>query len=240
MRFQRAHKAELQFGRHLRQVARQVGVIVNGLAPKGRVGNLPALTQALRKYSDLLTPWAEAVSRRMIEEVGQRDEWAWMQASREIGQELRREIRTAPTGALMQQIVQQQVALITSLPIQAAERVHKLTIEAMVGGTRAEETAAEIMKTGKVTESRAMLIARTETTRTATAMTEARAVHIGSEGYFWRTSGDADVRPEHRKLNGKFIRWSDPPVAGSNGERAHAGSIYNCRCYPEPVIPDQV
>jgi hypothetical protein len=27
-------------------------------------------------------------------------------------------------------------------------------------------------------------------------------------------------------------------VAGEQGEHAHAGMIYNCRCYPEPVIPE--
>lgn len=113
-------------------------------------------------------------------------------------------------------------------------------IEAMPGGVRASETAKEIERTGDVTRSRADLIARTETTRAATSMVEARARHVGSEGYIWRTVGDVDVREIHKKLEGKFVRWDSPPVAGENGERAHAGAIYNCRCWPEPVIPDSI
>jgi uncharacterized protein with gpF-like domain len=104
--------------------------------------------------------------------------------------------------------------------------------------------------------SHARLIARTETARTASVLTEVRAKSVGSEGYIWRTSLDADVRPKigtpnfaklntlamgsHRKLEGTFHRWDDPPIASENGERAHPGQIYNCRCWPEPVLPDRI
>jgi hypothetical protein len=88
----------------------------------------------------------------------------------------------------MRELMAEQVDLITSLPIKAAQRVHKLTIEAMSDGTRAAEVAQEIMRTGHVTESRAKLIARTETSRTVTAMTQTRAEYVGSQGYIWRTA----------------------------------------------------
>ena len=237
-RFVKARRAEQAFARQLNKIAEQVGVIVKGFAPQGFVHNAPELNAVLRRYSDLLKPWAVAVSERMINEVSKRDEKAWHEAGREIGRALGQEIRKAPTGAVMKQRMAEQVDLITSLPLEAAKRVHELTIRALSDSTRAKETAAEIMRTGHVTKSRAMLIARTETSRTVTAMTQARAEHIGSEGYIWRTAEDSDVRELHRKLNGKFIPWDDPPIAGENGERAHAGSIYNCRCYAEPVIPD--
>lgn len=239
-RFVRARKAEKGFQRQLVQVAKQVGHIVDGLAPSGVVKDMPQLSVALSKYSELLTPWAKAVSAKMVAEVDQRDEYAWSEMGREIGRNLRAEVRNAPTGELMRELMAEQVDLITSLPIKAAQRVHKLTIEGLSDGTRAAETAKEIMRTGHVTESRARMIARTETSRTVTAMTQGRAEYIGSEGYVWRTSQDSDVRELHRHLEGKFIRWDDPPVAGENGERAHAGAIYNCRCWTEPVIPDKV
>lgn len=237
-RFRRAQKAEKAFGKKLKQVARQVGHIVKEFSPKGVVKNFQELNQTLRRYADMLGPWAKSVSESMVAEVAQRDEHAWAEVGREVGQALRKEVRRAPTGAAMRQLMEEQVELIKSIPIEAAQRVHKLTIEGMLNSTRAKETAKEIMRTTKVTESRAMLIARTETTRTATAMVQSRAQYIGSEGYIWRTAGDSDVRKIHKHLEGKFIKWSEPPISGENGERAHAGAIYNCRCYPEPVIPD--
>lgn len=239
-RFKRSRLAEKSFARSLRAVANQVGSIVNGLAPDGNVEDFPQLNRALERYAELLRPWATSVSARMVAEVAQRDEHAWEESAQELGRSLRNEVRRAPTGKVMQQLMSEQVDLIQSLPLEASQRVHKLVIEGLSGGTRAKEIAQEIKRSGKVTASRAMLIARTETSRTATSMTEARATFIGSEGYIWRTAGDADVREIHRKLNGKFFRWDDPPVSGENGERSHPGGIYNCRCYPEPVIPDEV
>lgn len=175
----------------------------------------------------------------MLADVDARDRSMWEQLSDEMSRELRKEIRTAPTGARMQELLQEQVSLITSLPKDAAQRVHELTLAGIEDSTRAKEIAKEIARSGEVSVNRATAIARDGVARTASTLTQARAEHIGSEGYFWRTSGDSDVRPDHKVLNGKFIRWDDPPIADKKaGRRAHAGCIYGCRCYPEPVIPE--
>lgn len=175
----------------------------------------------------------------MLREVNRRDEAAWAEYTRELSRALRTEIRTAPTGAAMQALLAEQVTLIKSIPLDAAQRVHRLTLEGIENSTRASVISKEIQRSGAVAESRADLIARTEVARTASTLTEARALHVGSEGYIWRTSDDSDVREDHRELEGKFIRWDSPPIADKRtGRRAHAGCIYGCRCYPEPVIPE--
>lgn len=239
-RFVRARIAEVAYRRQLSQVARHVGSVVKGFAPGGRIERMPELQETLRAYATILRPWARSVIARMQAEVSQRDLKAWKELTTEMGRNLRNEIASAPTGIEMKTLMELDVELITSLPLEAARRVHRLTQEGIINSTRASEIQMEILRTGQVTLGRAKTIARTEVARTASTLTEARATYIGSEGYFWRTSGDSDVRPEHRKLNGKFFRWDDPPVSGSRGERAHAGQIYNCRCYPDPVIPEVV
>ncbi len=239
-RFVRARKAEKAYQRQLLQVAKQVGHIVDGMAPGGVVSDMPQLSVALSKYAELLKPWAKAVSGKMLAEVDRRDEAAWSEMGRELGRNLRAEIRGAPTGAAMRELMDEQVDLITSLPIKAAQRVHKLTIEGLSDSTRAAEVAKEIMRTGHVTESRAKLIARTETSRTVSAMTKVRSEFVGSTQFIWETSQDSDVRHLHAKLQGKVFSWDDPPVAGENGERALPGAIYNCRCWASPIIPDEV
>lgn len=237
-RYQHQQKAEREYFRHLARVAKHVGHIIRGFAPDGVVHKMDELLETLEKYADSLGPWAKAVSARMIAEVDRRNRFAMIEHGKLISAALEREIREAPTGQLFQALLREQVDLIKSLPREAGLRVHKLTTKAMLNSTRANEVAKEIQRSGKVTENRAKCIARTEVARTASKLTEARARSIGSVEYKWHTVGDADVRKEHKKLNKKTFKWDAPPVAGSNGEHAHAGQIYNCRCWPEPILPD--
>ncbi len=237
-RFLAGRKAETQYARQLRQVANQVGNIVQGMAPEGIVGDVTLLMATLKRYGEILRPWAESVAARMVSDVSQRDAAAWVKHGKMIGRALKQEIDRAPTGEAMRASLARQVNLITSLPLDAAERVHKLTIEGLTNSTRASEIAKEIMKSGSVTTSRANLIARTEVSRTATELTRARAQYIGSEGYFWTTSKDGDVRPSHKKMQGKFVRWDDPPTL--DNMVGHAGALPNCRCFPNVQIPDWI
>jgi SPP1 gp7 family putative phage head morphogenesis protein len=236
-RFQHARKAERRFAGQLTAVARHIGAMVGALAPGGLVKDPTILDLTLRRYGDVLRPWAREVSAQMLDDVAKRDAGAWAEHGREIGRELRQYIETTPTGELFRQLMAEQVDLITSLPIEAANRVHRLTQEAQLDSTRAAQIAREIERSGEVTASRARLIARTEVARTASHLTEARAAHIGSEGYIWRTSRDGAVRDSHREMQGKFVRWDTPPTL-SDGTTTHAGQIYNCRCWPDPVLPE--
>lgn len=231
----RTNRAERQYQSSLSQVARQVGSIINGFPP-GDPSVEPTITQMLNRYAELLNDWAVSTASKMIVEVNQQDRKAWATLTEQMSQALRQEIRTAPTGQVMQQRLAEQVTLIKSIPLDAAKRVHELTLQGIEDGTRASEIAKEIQRSGEVSESKAKLIARTEVARTASALTEARAMSVGSEGYIWRTSGDSDVRHSHAEMNGKFVRWDSPPTLDKM--TGHAGAFPNCRCYPEPVIPE--
>ncbi|AMG47961.2 phage head morphogenesis protein [Achromobacter xylosoxidans] len=236
-----ARRAEVQFSAQLKKVARNIGAIIDGF-PAGDPAAVPPITAILESYSRALDEWARAASLRMLAEVNRRDRDAFLERSKDISQALREEIRGADTGRVMQSLLAEQVDLIKSLPLEAAERVHKLTIEGLQDSTRAAEIAEEIGRSGEVAESRAMLIARTEVARTAAKLTEARAVSIGSTHYIWRTVGDSDVRSGHRHMNGKVFAWNDPPMVNEGTDkrpvwmRHHPGEIWNCRCYAEPIL----
>ena len=94
---------------------------------------------------------------------------------------------------------------------------------------------------------RARLIARTETSKATTALTQARAEELDLQWYLWRTSEDQRVRVSHRRMNNVIFNWKSPPAPEklvgekSTAGRYHAGNIWNCRCYPEPLLRfDQV
>ncbi len=232
--FAQARNAETQYSRQLRKIAAHIGHLVGGF-DLGEPGMPSLIERALRRYAEVLRPWADSVGKRMVTDVANRDRQAWAELSETIGRELQREIATAPMGAVLQEAMARQVHYITSLPLDAAERVHKLTLAGISEGTRAAEVAAEIARSGAVSVSRARLIARTEVSRTATLLTQARAQHIGSTAYTWCTSHDGDVRPSHKRMAGKIVLWADEPVL--DGLRGHAGTLPSCRCYPEPIIP---
>jgi len=235
--FIRARKVEARYAAQLRKIARHVGDIVKAFSPddpllSNKVG------EALRRYGDIIGGWAEATAKRMVEDVAARDKAAWMEVSRRMGRGLRQELETAPTGRVMRERLDEQVSLIKSIPLDAAQRVRDLANEGIVQGRRSNYIAEEIMKSGDVAKSRANMIARTEVSRTATELTRARAEHVGSTMFIWRTAGDSDVRDSHRALNGKAFRWDDPPECDP-GYRALPGAIFNCRCYPEPILPEE-
>lgn len=235
-RFARARKAETWYGVRLRRIAQQIGQLVGIYDPQDP-GSVSKITEALRAYARIITPWARNTATRVLADVSERDRQAWAEHSKQLGVALRTEIAMAPTGDLMRALLAEQVTLITSIPLDAATRVQKLALEGLTEGSRGQDIRDMILASGKVSKSHATLIARTETARVSSLLTQARAEHIGSEGYIWRTAHDADVRPLHKALEGKIIKWDDPPITGEKGERSHAGQIYNCRCWAEVVLP---
>jgi SPP1 gp7 family putative phage head morphogenesis protein len=235
-RWTSARAAESLYNTRLRSVAKQVGALVRGMAPKGVFQDLSKLTGALESYSELLVPWANSVASYMLADVARKDAKMWRQHSKEVGRALSSEIASAPTGETLRQLQQQQVSLIKSIPLEAAQRVHRLSMSSLVSGVRAEELSKDILATESVTVARARLIARTEVARAAANLVEARASYAGSDGYIWRTSGDSDVRDSHKEMEGKYVRWAQPPILDKM--TGHAGTLPNCRCFAEPVFPD--
>lgn len=233
-RFATASRLEREYLRSLRYVTNQIDHMIKGVM-NGAKPDIAALEQMLVRYSQLIEPWARSVAQKMLTRVARKDENAWIQTGNAMGKALRKDLQNAPIEAELQKLLAEQVHLITSLPLEAAQRVHKMSMEGLVSGERANSISQKILETGSVTESRAKLIARTEIARTASGLTQVRAQYVGSTHYYWRTSGDGDVRPSHKVMNNKVIEWANPPEVDP-GKYYHAGQFPNCRCFPSPII----
>jgi SPP1 gp7 family putative phage head morphogenesis protein len=240
--FSRVRNAEYQYAIKLRAVARHIADMVKVFAVTDEnsleLPQLDVLMRVLERYQEILRPWARKVAEFMLHDVRRRDAKAWTQYARFMGVEIKRELESPVTREMFDRLLDEQVDLITSLPVQARQRIMRLAQEHLYTGARASEIVKEIQRTGEVTKHRAETIARTETSRAATNFTMIRADQVGSKGYIWRTSRDYNVRPLHKELEGTYHRWDDPPIAAENGIRSHPGAIFNCRCYPEVVLPD--
>jgi SPP1 gp7 family putative phage head morphogenesis protein len=239
--YRNARAAETGYAAKLRSLADHIADIVRHYFGSSDVAISEALNSfyvrdALQRYAQAIGPWAEAVSTAMLVDVERRDRGIWRQVGESMNRHLAQEIDSAPIGDRFRELMAQQVGLITSIPLDAAEDVHKMAIESVETGERPKDIATHIHG---VTVSRANTIARTEVGRASTTFLQARAEFVGSEKYVWRTMGDGAVRHDHRILNGKTFDWGAPPVADQRtGARAHPGCIYNCRCFADPIIPD--
>ncbi len=147
------------------------------------------------------------------------------------------------TGQIIQKQVMENVLLIKTLPNDVAQKVVNDIAENALKGARAESIEKIIRdKTDQHARASARLIARTETAKTMSALTKARCEQLGLRWYIWRTALDGTrVRLSHRIMEGVLVNWNNPPAPEEFvGEKSvghyHAGNIWNCRCYSEPVL----
>lgn len=139
-------------------------------------------------------------------------------------------------GAAVRALVRENARLISSLPVTAAQTLNREIMERQQRGQR-PEAIAKFMR-GRyphLLSSRVRLIARTETAKASTALTQARCDDLNIGWYLWRTSEDSRVRKSHRNLDGVLIPWAHAPSPEQLvGEKPyghyHSGTTFNCRC----------
>ena len=185
---------------------------------------------------------AQTMARRMITNFNDANVKTWREAaregsrSREIFEVLHAEIMGSSNVAIaVRNRIQENANLIVTLPLNVSKEVTKFVGTKAYEGLRSTETAKILHgKISEYTRARATLIARTETSKAMTALTEARSLDNGIQWYIWRTANDGlRVRESHRLMKDVLCRFRDPPnPEGLNGEKDvghyNAGNIYNC------------
>lgn len=233
----RMGQIESWYASQLKGLANHVG----GLVDRYEAGleGITSLQRLLEAYAESLKPWARRVATRMIGEVDDKERASWRALGNTISAQLHRDLREVSMVKTFKDLRDVQVELITSIPKKAAERVFHLTTKGLETGVRAATLAAQIRETTEVTKSRAILIARTETSRTASTLLGARCLAVGSDHYIWM-SDNPDVRPGHRAMKRKVCEWKNPPAVNEGGRIMyhHPGQIWNCLCWAEPIISD--
>jgi SPP1 gp7 family putative phage head morphogenesis protein len=216
--------------------------------------------------NDLMNPWdlirrlerlsgtgnferfALAISKKMITQTFFDTAKIWRQAAqggsrgRMIYEALRNEMQ-GPVGNTVYALVERNARIIKSMPIDLAGQATQYIQAETLKGKRHEQIAQELLsRFPEMTASKATLIARTEASKSHTALIQARSDRLGLAWYVWRTSQDGRVRPGHKHMEGVLCRFDTPPapelLAGikSTLGRYNAGEAPNCRCYPEPLI----
>lgn len=188
------------------------------------------------------------VVKRMVTPLAARNYETWRKAARVSTRShflytvLMEELKQGIKKDIDSQVIS-NAALIKTLPSDTAQKVVRDIEEYALSGLRAEEIEKLIQdKTRQHSRASARLIARTEVSKTTSALIKARSEELGLRWYVWRTMEDGDrVRKSHRIMNDVLVSWNNPPspellVKEKDVGRYHAGNIWNCRCYSEPLI----
>ena len=149
----------------------------------------------------------------------------------------------------------EQVTLISKASQDMLDTVARRIRDGVKAGRSAREVTAMInADLPGISYRRARIIARDQTAKLNSSLTQGRMADAGLETYIWDTAQDERVRgnpngryanaiPSHFMMQGKLCRWDDPTVWFENGEwvkRApdapyfHPGMAIMCRCVAVP------
>lgn len=136
--------------------------------------------------------------------------------------------------------------LITSIPEQYLTQVESIVFNNVRAGGRPSAIAKQLQQQLGVTERRAKMIARDQTSKVNADLSEKRQREAGFPYFEWVDSDDERVRDRHEYLAdhvtqyGKGIyRWDDLPLS-DKGEPISPGKDYQCRCIARPVSQEEV
>lgn len=148
-----------------------------------------------------------------------------------IGIDLGAAIQNEDLADILVSSTRENVALIRSIPEEYFKKIETIVFTETTQGSSASSMIKQIQKLNNSTHNRAKLIARDQTSKINSVITQQRSQNLGIEEYIWRTAGDDRVRDSHYRNNGKVFRWDDPPK-----DTGHPGRDIQCRCVAQPII----
>lgn len=174
------------------------------------------------------------------------------QASKAFGIDLKGALSSSGKAVQDQLAIDRELnaSLIKSVATEFKQQISETIMTNVQSGKRSTDLITQIKERYNVSQSRAKLIARDQTSKLNGSLVKARAQAVGSKTYIW--SGTRDERnfkrTDHWVMNGKLCRWDDPTVYSDDGGEtwkkrkqiggveAHPSEDYNCRCNALPVV----
>jgi SPP1 gp7 family putative phage head morphogenesis protein len=220
-------------GKHYARIGKIIqSIITFHIRPDGSIDDPEQLSADLEKYGQTLGTWANVYWSAMLQRQNKALSADWKKQGLTID----------PQNPVIQNkirmLLSQQVDLIVTLPRDAAtvaqSMAHRATMET---GERAETLIRKLQGLQEgYPEYAARRLARTEVAKTQSLLVQAQAASLGIKQYIWRTVKDEVVRESHAAMEGRVCDFDNPPEVES-GKFYNAGQTYNCRCYAEPLLP---
>lgn len=199
------------------------------------------LTDALRKkFQAAFARRARSTAQRMQRNVEKASSASLHASLKQLSGGISLSTRAVPKAVF--EIVKagtvENVALIRSIPDQYFLGIQGAVMRNIQRGEGTAGILREIQRIGGVTERRAELIARDQTSKATSALNAARMKNLGVRKFEWlHSAGGKEPRPLHVAMSGNIYDLDNPPVIDEKtGERGLPGTLVNCRCRMVPVL----
>lgn len=140
---------------------------------------------------------------------------------------------------LFEKAVKRNFKMVKSIPEEVKKSIEfdyvKTVMNNVAKGTATRGSLERVLK--KAGSTKANLVARTETAKLQSEITQDRAKELGGVAYTWKSSRDMRTRPSHKAMNGVIVFWrpeGQKPLL--DNMRGNAGEFPNCRCKPLPIF----
>jgi SPP1 gp7 family putative phage head morphogenesis protein len=130
---------------------------------------------------------------------------------------------------MLEKWISENVDLIKTVPMQSLDQIKEVVYNSYFNGTSTTGIVKNLQKQYGMDKRHARLIARDQTAKLNSQITQSQQKEAGIKKYKWCTTGDGRVRKSHKDLDQKIFSWDSPPET-DKGRHCHPGEDYQCRC----------
>lgn len=199
------------------------------------------MNKLTRKYTQLFKQKAPTLAENMLNGSLATSETTLKTSLKKLSGGLTLNTGIVPAGMedAAKAIIQENVALIKSIPVEYLDDVQGAVMRSISAGEGGETIEESLRKYNGISERRVRNIALDQTRKAYNAINKMRMQAVGVKKFEWVHSGGGQhPRQSHMDLNGHIFSFDDLPLKGEEGfiNGQYPGQAINCACTMVPVI----
>lgn len=199
------------------------------------------MNKLTRKYTQLFKQKAPTFAENMLNGSLATSETTLKTSLKKLSGGLTLNTGIVPSGMedAAKAIIQENVALIKSIPVEYLDDVQGAVMRSISAGEGGETIEESLRKYNGISERRVRNIALDQTRKAYNAINKMRMQAVGVKKFEWVHSGGGQhPRQSHMDLNGHIFSFDDLPLKGEEGfiNGQYPGQAINCACTMVPVI----
>lgn len=212
---------------------RMSALIEDAVSPSRFIARI--LDELIKRWMGRFNTRAKEIAKTYITHQYRHSDSAFRQALKESGWAIDFKMSQAMTDALNAQIAD-NIGLIKSIPQQYHQKVEGIVMRSYTVGADLETMIKELKALYPAASHRAVLIARDQSAKANSVVTQARQIELGIEEAIWiHSRGGKTPRPDHVAANGKKYKVKEGCLI--SGKKIQPGWMINCGCVAKSILP---